>query len=131
DDRLGVRRDFESAIRNKKDFEQEFRIVTPDGSIRHLHGVGHAILNKTNELVEFVGSTMDVTERRRAEQRAQSQREAIRLALNAFVDELDVNRFLHDVIVELNKQFHAKSWELWLLDDTTNSLLIHSSSHAS
>jgi hypothetical protein len=79
--------------------------------------VGHAILNQANELVEFIGSTMDITERKRAEERAQSQRETIRLALNAFVEELDVNRFLGDVIVELNKHFHAKSWELWLLDE--------------
>jgi PAS domain S-box-containing protein len=63
DDRIGLRRAFESATRDKRDFEQEFRIFTPDGSIRHLHGVGHAILNKANELVEFIGSTMDITER--------------------------------------------------------------------
>jgi len=67
DDRVGLQRTFESAIRDKRDFEQEFRIVTPDGSLRHLHGVGHAILNKANELVEFIGSTMDITERKRAE----------------------------------------------------------------
>jgi PAS domain S-box-containing protein len=129
DDRIGLQRAFESAIRKKRGFEQEFRIVTPDWSIRHLHGVGHAVLNKANELVEFIGSTMDITERKRAEERAQSQREAIRLALNAFVEELDVNRFLGDVIAELNKQFHAKSWELWLFDEAMSALLLHSSSH--
>jgi len=63
DDRIGLRRAFESAIRDKRDFEREFRIFTSDRSVRHLHGVGHAILNKANELVEFIGSTMDVTER--------------------------------------------------------------------
>ncbi len=129
DDRIGAQRTFESAIRDKRDFEQEFRIVTPDWCIRHLHGVGHAILNKANELVEFIGSTMDITERKRAEERAQSQREAIRLALNAFVEELDVNRFLGDVIAELNKQFRAKSWDLWLFDEAISALMLHSSSH--
>jgi PAS domain S-box-containing protein len=129
DDKIGLRRTFESAIKEKRNFEQEFRIVTPDWSIRHLHGVGHAVLSRTNELVEFIGSTMDITERKRAEERAQSQREAISLALNAFVEELDVNRFLGDVIAELNKQFHAKSWELWLFDEAIRALLLHSSSH--
>ena len=131
DDRNGLQRAFESAIQEKRNFEQEFRIVTPDWSIRHLYGVGHAVLNKANELVEFIGSTMDITERKRAEERARSQREAIRLALNAFVEELDVNRFLGDVIAELNKQFHAKSWELWLFDEAMSALLLHSSSHPS
>jgi PAS domain S-box-containing protein len=129
DDRTALRHAFESAIRDKRDLEREYRIVTPDWLIRHLHGVGHAVLNEANELVEFIGSTVDITERKRAEERSQSQREAIRLALNAFVEELDVNRFLDDVIAELNKQFHAKFWELWLFDEAISALLLHSSSH--
>jgi PAS domain S-box-containing protein len=130
DDKIGLRRAFESAIREKRDFEQEFRIVTPDWAIRHLHGVGHAILNKANELVEFIGSTIDITERKRAEERAQSQREGIQLALNAFVEELDVDRFLGDMITELNKQFHANTWELWLFDEALNEFFLHLSSHS-
>ena len=130
DDRTACQRAFESAVKEKRNFEHEFRIVTPDWSIRHLHGVGHAVLNKANELVEFIGSTMDITERKRAEERAESQREAIRLALNAFVEKLDVDRFLCDVIAELNKQFHAKSWELWLFDETFSELSLHLSSHS-
>jgi PAS domain S-box-containing protein len=74
DDRIGLQRTFESAIRDKRDFEQEFRIVIPDSSIRHLHGVGHAILNKANELVEFIGSAMDITERKRADAALQETR---------------------------------------------------------
>jgi PAS domain S-box-containing protein len=74
DDRIGVQRAFEAAIRDKRDLEQEFRIVTPDRSIRHLHGVGHAVFNKANELVEFVGTTMDITERKRAEAALQEAR---------------------------------------------------------
>src|SRR6266702_1918176 len=74
DDRIGLRRTFESAIRDKRDFEQEFRIVRSDSSIRHLHGVGHAVLNKANELVEFIGSTMDITEPKRAEAALQETR---------------------------------------------------------
>jgi PAS domain S-box-containing protein len=74
DDRVGLQRTFESAIREKRDFEQEFRILTPDGSLRRLHGVGHAILDEANELVEFIGSTMDITERQRAEAALQEMR---------------------------------------------------------
>src|SRR6266567_2201620 len=74
DDRIGLRRAFESAIRDKRDFEQEFRIVRSDSSIRHLHGVGHAISNKANQLVEFIGTTMDITERKRAEAALQEAR---------------------------------------------------------
>jgi PAS domain S-box-containing protein len=131
DDRIGLRRAFESAIQDKRNFEREFRIVTPDWSIRHLHGVGHAVLNKANELLEFIGSTMDITERKRTEEWSQRQREASRLALNAFVEGLDVNRFLGDLIAEFNKQFHASTWALWLYDETPGELFRHLSSHSS
>jgi PAS domain S-box-containing protein len=73
DDRIGLKRTFESAIREKRDFEQEFRI-TLNGCIRYLHGVGHAILNKTGELAEFIGSTMDITERKGADAALQETR---------------------------------------------------------
>jgi len=129
DDRIILQRTFESAIRDKSDFEQEFRIVRPDWSIRHLHSVGHAVLNEANELVEFIGSAMDITERKRAEERAQSQREAVKLALNAFVEELDVDRFLGDVISEITKRFRPKSWELWMFDEALGALSLQLSSH--
>ena len=125
DDRTALRRTFESAIEEKRNFEQEFRIVTPDWSIRHVHGVGHAVLNKANEFVEFIGSTVDITKRKRAEERAQSHDAAVRLALNAFVEELDVDRFLEHMITGLTKQFEATSSELWLFDDFTGAATLH------
>jgi PAS domain S-box-containing protein len=121
EDRQRLKQAFDSAVLNKTDFEQEYRIVTPDWIIRHLHDVGHAVFNETNELVEFIGSVMDITDRKRAEERAQSHNEAIRLALNAFVEELDVNRFLGHVISGLTKQFQAVSSELWLFDDSSST----------
>jgi PAS domain-containing protein len=47
---------------------QEYRIVHPDGGIRDIHAVGHAVLGRSGELVEFVGTVIDVTERKRAEE---------------------------------------------------------------
>ena len=46
----------------------EFRIVKPDGTIRHIHGIGHPVLSPNGELVQVVGTMVDVTERRRAEE---------------------------------------------------------------
>ena len=128
DDQERCRAQVAKGIQEKVDFEIDYRIVHPDGKIRDIHCVSHPVLNRSGELVELVGTIIDITERKRAEERAQSQGEAIRLALNAFVEELDVNRFLGDVITELKKQFHARSWELWLFDEAVGALLLHSSS---
>jgi PAS domain S-box-containing protein len=56
------------AIAEKSEFEVEFRILLPDGSVRHIHTVGHPVLNASGDLVQFVGSSTDITERKRAEQ---------------------------------------------------------------
>ena len=39
-----------------------------DGTVRDIHAVGHPVLSTSGHLVEFVGTVIDVTERRRAEQ---------------------------------------------------------------
>jgi PAS domain S-box-containing protein len=65
EDRPGLEQAFDRTIREKSDFDKEFRVVLPDGSVRHLHGVGHAVINESDE---FIGTTADVTERKRAEE---------------------------------------------------------------
>jgi PAS domain S-box-containing protein len=50
-----------------KDFEVQFRLLLPDGTMRYVRGVGHPAFNASGELVEFVGTVIDMTERRLAE----------------------------------------------------------------
>jgi signal transduction histidine kinase len=42
--------------------------VNPDGTVKHIHGVGHPVLSPTGELVQVVGTMVDITERKRAEE---------------------------------------------------------------
>src|SRR5258708_2557093 len=56
------------AIREKSDYEGEHRILLPDGTVKHTHTVGHPVLNASGDVVEFVGTMMDVTERKRADE---------------------------------------------------------------
>ena len=50
------------------DCDVEFRIVKPDGTVRHIHGIGHPVLSSNGELVQAVGTMVDITERIRAEE---------------------------------------------------------------
>jgi hypothetical protein len=68
DDQPGFRKLIEGAIREKAEWEADYRIVHLDGSVRDIHVVGHPVLSTSGHLVEFVGTVIDVTERRRAEQ---------------------------------------------------------------
>jgi PAS domain S-box-containing protein len=49
-------------------FDVEFRIVLPGGAIRYVRSTGHAVRNISGDLEEYVGTSIDVTERRLAEQ---------------------------------------------------------------
>src|ERR1700743_2314258 len=58
---------FKNAIRNKIDFETDAREILADGTVKHLHIVGHPVLNAEGKVVELVGWTIDMTERKRTE----------------------------------------------------------------
>jgi PAS domain S-box-containing protein len=68
-----VRAILTNAIHARTDFENpEYRICLPDGTIRYLRAIGHH--DPSGEMGEYVGITMDITERKRAE----AERERLR-----------------------------------------------------
>jgi len=71
DDQAATRERFEKAIRDKADFELDYRVVHPEKGIRDIHVVGHAVLDGSGNLDEFVGTVIDVTDRKRAEEALQ------------------------------------------------------------
>jgi signal transduction histidine kinase len=62
EDRANFTKILDTAIREKKDFDVEWRFPLPDGSLRYHHSVGHPIVDKDGEVVEYVGTLVDVTE---------------------------------------------------------------------
>jgi hypothetical protein len=56
EDRDRVEEVLKRAVREKGDFEFDYRTVLPDGSIKFLRSVGEALVNPAGEL-EFIGTT--------------------------------------------------------------------------
>ena len=56
------------AIREKSDYELGKRIVLPNGETKYLHALGHPVLNSSGEVVQFMGTVQDITERKRGEE---------------------------------------------------------------
>lgn len=77
DDRAKVRDIAERALREKTDYELDYRIVHPDGNIRNIRTIGHPVLSPSGDIVEFVGTVMDVTDRRQAERERERLRQAL------------------------------------------------------
>ncbi len=58
----------EQAILNQQQWDAEFRIVRPDGSVRWLAGRGHAIYDQHGQPKNMIGINIDITERRLSEE---------------------------------------------------------------
>ena len=80
DDLAPFREMASKARREKAGYEFDFRIVLPDGSIRHCHNVAHPVFDDSGVLVEYVGTTLDVTERKRADEERERAEERLRQA---------------------------------------------------
>ena len=62
DDRPLVEQTIDTAVHEKRDWELDYRIVLPDLSIKHVHAAGHPFVNEYGDLVEYIGTVMDVTD---------------------------------------------------------------------
>ena len=109
EDRLFVKQTIDTAIREGRDFEMDSRIVPPDGSVKHVHTVGHPVFNESGELTEFIGVVMDTTERKRSEEALrEAQAELARVARATTMGELtasiahEVNQPLAAVVANAN-----------------------------
>jgi PAS domain S-box-containing protein len=72
EDRERIAEMAQRAIQEKADLEIDFRIALPDGSIRYVHSVGHPFLGGDGEVVQLVGTHIDVTEQQLANDRLQA-----------------------------------------------------------
>jgi PAS domain S-box-containing protein len=69
EDREKIRREASDRMfLQKVNSDVEFRIVLPDGTVKHIRGLAHPVLSPDGELVEVVGTVVDITERKDAEQ---------------------------------------------------------------
>jgi PAS domain S-box-containing protein len=75
EDRLNWTSTIERAIVEKADYDQEFRILLPNGMVKWIHTVGHPVLSGAGDLEGFVGSSTDITERKSAEQEREKLRQ--------------------------------------------------------
>jgi PAS domain S-box-containing protein len=74
DDRDSFLEKYQAGQRQKREYAIDYRIVLPDGTIKHLRSIGRPSHSAAGEFIEVVGTTIDVTERKQAE----AERERVR-----------------------------------------------------
>ena len=89
EDRRYVEEMSRQAVREAKGYEIPFRVVLPDGSIKHIHSVGKPFFEANGNVSEYIGVSMDVTQRKRDEESLQlAQAELARVARLTTIGEL-------------------------------------------
>ncbi len=71
-----VAEELERAVRDRDDYQVGYRIFHPGGEIRSIQVIGHPVLGPSGDLVEIVGTGIDVTERKQAEKERERLRQA-------------------------------------------------------
>ena len=75
EDQAGIVEALERANSTGKDFEAHFRVVLPDGTTRFIYCVGHPVFNPSGDGGVVLGISMDITERRQADEERERLRQ--------------------------------------------------------
>jgi len=73
-----IRENIEKARRRVKfEFVEDHRIVLPDGTVKHVQVTAHPVVDGSGTVIEYIGTSVDVTERKTAEDSLRKTQEAL------------------------------------------------------
>jgi len=87
----------DAASRNGRDVDVEHRLLMPDGSIKRVHVLAHAINYKAGEL-SFVGAVMDITAMKNAFEEIKTLRDQLYKENLALREEIDIARMFEEIV---------------------------------
>jgi PAS domain S-box-containing protein len=100
------------------EFDEEYRVVRPDGSLRWVHDRAFPVKNQDGSVYRLVGIAEDITERNRTEQLVQAQRD-VGVSLSSTSD----LRFALDRLLEIAVQLEGiDCGGIYLMDQATGEL---------
>ncbi len=86
DDRKDLEKKVRACIKLNKPYEHEYRIVNPDGTVKHVHALGEMIHDEKGRPVRIRGTIQDVTDQRRAEEALRESEQKHRTILQTIED---------------------------------------------
>ena len=104
DDRDRMHAEVHRALGERRRYSIGYRIVLPDGTVKHLESIGQPEFSASGELVEIVTTQIDVTERKCAEQALREREARIRRLVDANIIGIIIWDF-EGRIVEANDAF--------------------------
>ncbi|MFO1496966.1 MAG: response regulator [Verrucomicrobiota bacterium] len=118
DDHDAYRLALDGAIRNAAPFNLEYRVVRPDGAVRHVHTLGQPTLDATGRVAKFVGTLLDITDRKRAELR----QKVLYTATQALAESSNLPEAAAQILKAVAETFGWDRGELWQVDAPAKTL---------
>ena len=114
------------ALRGEKDFDTEFRVVWPDGSIHNIRAKATVQRDSSGQPLHMIGTNWDITAQKQAEKALTSSLSLLNAALESTADGILIVN-LHRRITRYNQRF-AEMWKIpeeILMNDDDAVLLNH------
>ena len=83
EDRERVNAEFMATLHGEKEYDTEFRVIWPDGSLHYIHSFGLAQRDAFGNVVRVIGTNSDITTRRVAEEKLRETADRLNLAVRA------------------------------------------------
>ena len=90
------------ALAGEKEYDTEFRVIWPDGSVHFLMAKGEVFRNETGEPVRMVGVNYDITDRKTTEEEIRKLNESLEVRVEERTAQL----------IEANKELEAFSYSV-------------------
>ncbi|MEA3156820.1 MAG: hypothetical protein QOK44_4409, partial [Betaproteobacteria bacterium] len=105
DDRSAIQQKLEEAMREKRSYAIDYRVVLRDGTVRHMRSVGRSVQRESDNVEEYIGVTTDVTERRRAEDELRRQKAHLDELFDLAPDAIVLTDLSGPSIIRVNHEF--------------------------
>ncbi|MGQ9872219.1 MAG: PAS domain-containing protein [Leptodesmis sp.] len=91
------------SLQNHNDYEVEFRIFWPDGSLHWVNSRGRVLCDSEGQPMQMVGVTMDITQRRQSEQQQLEREALIAVIVQNIRQSLDFKHILNTTVAEVRR----------------------------
>ena len=105
DDLEQIQKQVNDALSGIKDFDTEFRIIRPDGAIRHIKASAIVSRDSSGEATHMTGISYDITEQKNAALALKETETRFRLAFMTSPDAINLNRLDDGMYIDINEGF--------------------------
>jgi DNA-binding NtrC family response regulator len=56
----------QAMLLDRSEFDLEYRVVLPDGTVKHIRSIAHPVADPSGQFFEYIGTAMDITEQHAA-----------------------------------------------------------------